>query len=46
MKYHILFVIFEKQQIKNFRLTLLQIVGGALWVNGLSYKMILYTKII
>ena len=33
MKYHALFVIFEKSS-KILNCRLLQIIGGALWVNG------------
>ena len=34
-KYHTLFVIFEKAE--NFNCRLLQIIGGALWVNILIH---------
>ena len=37
IKYHALFVIFEKAA--NFEIVVLQIIGGALWVNVFQQKI-------
>ena len=43
MKYHALFVIFEKKHIKVWNCRLLQTIGGALWFKPLgSWNSLLY----